>query len=188
VSQSGSVSPILANIYLHYALDVWFEQTVKAYCQGAVYLCRYADDFVCVFKLEADAERFYGVLGNRLGTFGLEVAEEKTNLIRFSPVSWKASAAFEFLGFEFRWGLGRWCKPVINRRTARKKYRASLANFQEWCRKRWYYQIAFFSLNNRICHNGIFTRNARSWARWMWRRGKTRGRVRRSYSRYGACS
>ncbi len=103
--QGGSVSPVLANIYLHYALDVWFEETVKAHCQGAAYLCRYADDFVCAFEREADAERFYGVLGNRLGTFGLEVAEEKTNLIRFSPINWKASGAFEYLGFEFRWGL-----------------------------------------------------------------------------------
>jgi len=75
------------------------------------------------------------VLGNRLGTFGLEVAAEKTNLIRFSPIDWKASGAFEFLGFEFRRGLGRWRKPVIKRRNARNKYRASLANFQEWCRK-----------------------------------------------------
>lgn len=133
--QGGIVSPILANIYLHYALDVWFEETVKAHCRGAAYLCRYADDFVCAFELEADAERFYKVLGKRLEKFGLEVAAEKTNLLRFSPINWKASGAFEFLGFEFRWGLGRWCKPVIKRRTARKKYRAALANFQEWCRK-----------------------------------------------------
>ena len=126
---------MLANIYLHYALDVWFEEAVKAHCQGAAYLCRYADDFVCAFELEADAERFYSVLGNRLAKFGLEVAAEKTNLIRFSPVNWKASGAFEFLGFEFRWGLGRWRKPVIKRRTDRKKYRAALANLQEWCSK-----------------------------------------------------
>jgi group II intron reverse transcriptase/maturase len=133
--QGGSVSPILANIYLHYALDVWFEETVRSRCRGAVYLCRYADDFVCAFELEADAERFYEVLGSRLEKFGLEVAAEKTNLIRFSPVNWKASGAFEFLGFEFRWGLGRWRKPVIKRRTARVKYRAALASFREWCRK-----------------------------------------------------
>jgi group II intron reverse transcriptase/maturase len=133
--QGGSVSPILANIYLHYALDVWFEETVRARCRGAVYLCRYADDFVCAFEREADAERFYKALPKRLNEFALEVAEEKTNLMRFSPVNWKASGAFEFLGFEFRWGLGRWRKPVIKRRTARKKYRAALADFREWCRK-----------------------------------------------------
>jgi len=112
---------------------VWFEETVKAHCRGAAYLCRYADDFVCAFEREADAERFYKVLSHRLETFGLEVAAEKTNLLRFSPINWKASGAFEFLGFEFRWGLSRWRKPVIKRRTARKKYRAALANFQDWC-------------------------------------------------------
>ena len=108
--QGGSVSPILANIYLHHALDLWFEETVKAHCQGAAYLCRYADDFVCAFERQADAERFYQVLANRLEQFGLEVAAEKTNLMRFSPINWKASGAFEFLGFEFRWGRGRWGK------------------------------------------------------------------------------
>ena len=61
---------------------------------------------VCAFELQADAERFYSVLANRLAKFGLEVAAEKTNLIRFSPAHWKASGTFEFLGFEFRWGRG----------------------------------------------------------------------------------
>jgi group II intron reverse transcriptase/maturase len=150
--QGGSVSPILANIYLHYALDVWFEETVRARCRGAVYLCRYADDFVCAFEREADAERFYKALPKRLNEFGLEVAEEKTNLMRFSPVNWKASGAFEFLGFEFRWGLGRWRKPVIKRRTARNKYRAALANFREWCRKncRLPKQELFAKLNSKL--------------------------------------
>ena len=150
--QGGSVSPILANIYLHYALDVWFERTVKTRCRGAAYLCRYADDYVCAFELEADAERFYRVLGDRLGQYGLEVAAEKTNLIRFSPLNWKASGTFEFLGFEFRWGLGRWRKPVIKRRTARKKYRAALANFQEWCQEncRLPKKTLFAKLNSKL--------------------------------------
>jgi group II intron reverse transcriptase/maturase len=150
--QGGIVSPILANIYLHYALDVWFEETVKGHCRGAAYLCRYADDFVCAFQLEADAERFYGVLGERLGNFGLEVAAEKTNLLRFSPINWKASKAFEFLGFEFRWGLSRWRKPVIKRRTARKKYRAALANFQAWCceHSRLPKKVLFAKLNAKL--------------------------------------
>jgi RNA-directed DNA polymerase len=133
--QGGIVSPMLANIYLHYALDVWFEETVKAHCRGAAYLCRYADDFVCAFEHVDDAKRFYRVLGARLGSYGLEVAEEKTNLLRFSRLDWKKSGTFEFLGFEFRWGRGRWGKPAIKRRTARKKYRAALASFQAWCRE-----------------------------------------------------
>lgn len=133
--QGGILSPMLANIYLHYALDVWFEETVKVHCRGVAYLCRYADDFVCAFEHESDAERFYRALGARMKSFGLEVAQEKTNLLRFSRFEWKKNGTFEFLGFEFRWGRGRWGKPVIKRRTARKKYRASLASFQAWCRK-----------------------------------------------------
>jgi len=82
--QGGVVSPILANVYLHYALDVWFEETVKAHCQGAAYLCRYADDFLCAFELESDAERFYRVLGPRMSSFGLQLADDKTNLVKFS--------------------------------------------------------------------------------------------------------
>jgi RNA-directed DNA polymerase len=133
--QGGILSPMLANIYLHHALDVWFEETVKAHCRGAAYLCRYADDFVCAFQYESDAERFYRALGDRMESFGLEVAAEKTSLLRFSPMDWKKSGTFEFLGFEFRWGKGRWGKPAIKRRTSRKKYRASLASFQQWCRE-----------------------------------------------------
>jgi RNA-directed DNA polymerase len=133
--QGGIISPMLANIYLHYALDVWFEETVKAHCKGKAYLCRYADDFVCAFECESDAERFYRALGVRMESFGLEVAEEKTSLLRFSPQDWKKSGTFEFLGFELRWGRGRWGKPTIKRRTARKKYRAALASLREWCRK-----------------------------------------------------
>ncbi len=131
--QGGILSPMLANIYLHHALDVWFEETVKVHCRGAAYLCRYADDFVGAFEHEADAERFYRVLDARLGSFGLEVAEDKTNRLRFSRLDWKKSGTFEFLGFEFRWGRGRGGKPAIKRRTSRKKYRASLASIRAWC-------------------------------------------------------
>lgn len=145
--QGGIVSPMLANIYLHYALDLWFEETVKAYCRGAAYLCRYADDFVCAFQYETDAERFYQVLGKRLKKYGLELAEEKTNLLRFSPLTCKPSGTFEFLGFAFRWGLSPRRKPLLKRRTSRKKYRASLANFREWCQA-----------NCRLPKKGLFRR------------------------------
>jgi group II intron reverse transcriptase/maturase len=132
--QGGIVSPILANVYLHYALDVWFQEDVRAHCRGAVYLCRYADDFICAFEHETDAEYFYGVLGARLGSFGLELAEEKTNLLKFDRFDRKNSGAVAFLGFEFRWGLTGRRKLVLKRRTARKKYRASLARMQDWIR------------------------------------------------------
>ena len=133
--QGGIVSPILANVYLHYALDVWFEEVVKPLCRGEVYLCRYADDFVCLFQYESDAQRYYEELHKRLETYGLELATEKTKIIPFSRYSKDINGkkpSFEFLSFEFRWGKNRWGKPMINRRTSRKKYKASIANFTKW--------------------------------------------------------
>ena len=127
--QGGIISPILANVYLHYVLDVWVNETVKAHCKGKVYLCRYADDFLCAFELESDAHRFYEVLPRRLAKFGLEVAAEKTHILHFDK---KSKLRFEFLGFEFYWGRGRW-GIVLKRRTSPKKYKAALANFKAWC-------------------------------------------------------
>ena len=129
--QGGIISPILANVYLHHALDVWFEQVIKSQCQGRAYLCRYADDFVCAFEDERDAQRFYQALPERLADYGLEIAAEKTNLIPFDR---SAKTHFDFLGFEFRWGLNRWRRPELKRRTARNKYRAAIASFRPWCR------------------------------------------------------
>ena len=74
--QGSIVSPILANIYLHYTLDLWFEKIVKPICEGESYICRLADDFICAFRYKADAEKFYKVLGKRLGKFKLELAEK----------------------------------------------------------------------------------------------------------------
>lgn len=130
--QGGIVSPILANIYLHYVLDIWFDVTVRAYCRGQAYLCRYADDFVCAFEFESDAQHFYELLPERLARFGLEVAVEKTNIIQFDRSS---KSRFEFRGFEFYWDKNHKGRVVLKRRTSRKKYRAALANFKDWCKK-----------------------------------------------------
>ena len=133
--QGGVVSPVLANIYLHYALDMWFEKVVKPRCEGVAYLCRYADDFVCAFQYKREAERFYGVLKGRLRKFGLELSEEKTNIIPFSRYRKEEKSWFEFLGFEFRWGISRNGKDIIKRRTSRKKLRKSLKNVNNWCQR-----------------------------------------------------
>jgi group II intron reverse transcriptase/maturase len=133
--QGGIVSPILANVYLHYVLDVWFEEVVRANCIGHVYLCRYADDFVCAFQKSEDAQRFYKALGQRLARYGLEAAEDKTQIMEFSLWKPKAKTKFDFLGFEFRWGMTRSRKPILKRRTSRNKFRASLANFKDWFKK-----------------------------------------------------
>jgi group II intron reverse transcriptase/maturase len=130
--QGGIISPVLANIYLHYALDLWFERVVKKQCQGEVYMIRYADDFVCAFQYMTDARRFEGQLKERLGKFELEVASEKTRTLRFGRFAPEPHKAFEFLGFEFRWQKLRTGKVGVKRRTAPKKLRASVKAFTEW--------------------------------------------------------
>lgn len=131
--QGGIVSPVLANIYLHYALDNWFEKVVKKSCKGKVYLCRYADDFVCAFQHRNEADKFYKALSRRLNKFGLEVAAEKTRIIQFDRNNGKGNGKFNFLGFEFRWGKTRKGKMGIKRRTSPKKLRRALADFTAWC-------------------------------------------------------
>jgi RNA-directed DNA polymerase len=133
--QGSIVSPILANIYLHYALDLWFEKIVKRACSGEAYICRLADDFICAFNKKEDAERFYKVLGKRLGKFKLELAEEKTKIVRFSRFKKHESKSFEFLGFEFRWGVSIKGKDIIKRRTSRSKLRKSIKAFSLWCKQ-----------------------------------------------------
>lgn len=130
--QGGVVSPVLANIYLHYVLDLWFERVVKAHSKGETLIMRFADDFVCAFQYRSDAERYYGLLPQRLGKFGLEVSREKTRIIRFSRYEVEPNEGFQFLGFEFRWVLGRRGKPWVRRRTSPKKLRASVDGFTKW--------------------------------------------------------
>ena len=132
--QGGIVSPILANIYLHYVLDLWFEKKVKPNCKGEAYLCRYADDFICAFRFYDDAEEFYMALIKRLNKFGLSLSSDKTRIIRFSRFE-KGTNYFEFLGFEFRWGTSRKGKDMIKLRISRKKLLSSLIKFSLWCRK-----------------------------------------------------
>jgi RNA-directed DNA polymerase len=132
--QGGIVSPILANIYLHYALDLWFERSFRSTCQGAALILRFADDFVCAFEHRSDALRFYRELGERLAKFGLAVAEDKTRLLRFCRTDLRGSERFDFLGFEFLMGASRKGRPLVQRRTTRKKFRASVANFTVWVR------------------------------------------------------
>lgn len=150
--QGGSVSPILSNIYLHNVLDVWFDEIVRTHCVGRIYLCRFADDFVCAFQYEKDAQRFYQALIQRLASFGLEVAEDKTQIIEFSHCKARLKTKFDFLGFEFRWGVNRWGKPILKRRTSRDKLRASLVKFKAWFQKHSGLpkKILFAKLNSKL--------------------------------------
>jgi len=130
--QGGVISPVLANIYLHYVLDIWFEKMVKPKLDGKAMLIRYADDFVVAFQLTKDANNFYKALPERLAKFGLEIAPQKTNLIRFSRFQPSRQRSFTFLGFDFYWSLDRNKQPRLRRRTARKKQRESMKMFTHW--------------------------------------------------------
>ena len=141
--QGGNISPILANIYLHYALDLWFTRRFIKSCEGRARLIRYADDFVVCFQRRSDAEQFRMELDGRLGKFGLEVAAEKTKILEFGPLAALRAKArgekpqtFDFLG------LTHFCSRTRNgrrfrmkRKTSRKKFKAKLLAFKEWLKE-----------------------------------------------------
>lgn len=135
--QGGIVSPVLANVYLHYALDQWFEQTVKPRLQGRAFLCRYADDWVCGFQYADDAQRYYEVLPKRLARFNLEVEPSKTRILRFSRFhpSRKQDKMFQFLGFEYYWWPDQAGTTRVTRRTARKKQLSAVQTIKDWIKK-----------------------------------------------------
>ena len=134
--QGGIISPVLANIYLHYALDLWFEKKVKPTMEGRCMMIRYADDFVCAFQFSKDAERFYRVLPKRLKKFNLDVAEDKTSLMRFSRFHVVRKRHFVFLGFEFYWGTDTKDKARLRRRTAVKKQKGMLSEYYHWIKRK----------------------------------------------------
>jgi RNA-directed DNA polymerase len=130
--QGGTVSPVLANVYLHSALDRWLEKVVKPHWRGEALVCRYADDWVWAFRLQEDAERFFRVLPTRLEQFNLQVAPEKTHLRRFSRFHPRKRRRFTLLGFAFFWMPDRHGVPRVMRRTARKKLHAACQRLTEW--------------------------------------------------------
>jgi RNA-directed DNA polymerase len=133
--QGGVISPILANIYLHYALDLWFEKRVKPNLKGRAMLIRYADDFVVAFQYRQDTRKFYQVLPERLKKFNLDVAPEKTHLIRFSRFHPGRLRNFQFLGFEFYWDKDLKGAPRLRRRTAAKKHKSTRQAFYDWIKR-----------------------------------------------------
>lgn len=139
--QGNGASPVLANIYLHHILDLWFEIAVKKKMKGQCYLIRYADDFVCCFEKKHEAEIFMELLKRRFGKFGLELAEEKTKLLEFGRFA-KGNRerrgegkpeTFDFLGFTFYCGQAN--KDGFFRcrvKTSKKKFRSKLKAMKEW--------------------------------------------------------
>ena len=133
--QGSVISPILANIYLHFVLDLWFEQEVKKTVKGRAFLIRYADDFVVGFRYHADAARYYRMLPKRVKKFGLNLAKEKTRKFMFNKFRKEDSETFEFLGFEFRRVNSRRGKEIIRLRTAPGKQRKIILEFKNWLKK-----------------------------------------------------
>jgi hypothetical protein len=137
--QGGVVSPILANVYLHYALDLWIEKVVKRQCKGVVEIVRYADDFVICVQYKEDAIRILGMLKERLNKFKLELAGDKTRLIEFGKFAKQNSkakglppATFNFLGFTHFIDRTRKGGFKLGRKTDGKKLRLKLKEMNQW--------------------------------------------------------
>jgi RNA-directed DNA polymerase len=133
--QGGIVSPVLANVYLHFALDLWFEKVVKVHCKGAAMMIRYADDFVCAFQYHDDAKRFYEELPKRLGKFALSVAPEKTGMQRFSRFHPSHRRRIVFLGFETYWTYDERGQVRVMQRTARDRLQRACRRIKEWIKQ-----------------------------------------------------
>jgi RNA-directed DNA polymerase len=140
--QGGVISPLLANVYLHEVLDVWFEREVKPRLSGRAFVVRYADDFVLTFQYENDARRVHAVLVKRFAKYGLTLHPEKTRLLNFRSPQWRPSAStaraaetFELLGFVHHWGLSRKGHWVIKRRTAHGRLSRGLQRIGWWCKR-----------------------------------------------------
>lgn len=141
--QGGVISPLLANVYLHYVLDVWFEQEVKPRLRGRAFLIRYADDFIIGLACEEDARRVLEVLPKRFGRYGLTLHPDKTRLVAFRPPSepdrtssgkGPNSETFDLLGFTHYWSRSRKGNWVVKRRTAVDRLRRAITKIAQWCR------------------------------------------------------
>jgi RNA-directed DNA polymerase len=140
--QGSILSPLLSNIYLHYALDLWFSRRVKKESRGEAYYFRFADDFLACFQYKDDAESFRQRLGDRLEGFGLQLAEEKTHCIKFGRFAREDAyrrgekpKEFTFLGFTHYCGKTKKGYFMVKRRTSRKKLGQSLRKFTDWAKK-----------------------------------------------------
>lgn len=140
-AQGNIISPILANIYIHFVLTLWFQYIVTKVCNGRCFLVVYADDFIAGFQHKADAERYYAALKERLHKFNLELEESKSRLIEFGRFAesnskrrtGKKPETFDFLGFTFYCSKGKtkgnFC---VKLKTSRKKHTQKLKAIKEW--------------------------------------------------------
>jgi RNA-directed DNA polymerase len=133
--QGGVISPLIANVYLHTVLDVWFEQEVRPRLEDKAFLVRYADDFVIVFAQELDARRVMEVLPKRFGKYGLTLHPEKTRLVDFRrPSNDDRGGNFDLLSFTHFWGTSQKGNLVVQRKTSRSRFGRALKRVTTWCR------------------------------------------------------
>jgi group II intron reverse transcriptase/maturase len=196
--QGGVISPLLANIYLHEVLDLWFDREVKPRLQGRAELVRYADDFVIVFAESEDARRVLEVLPKRFGKYGLTLHPEKTRLIDFrrpgggpkGPTD-RSSRSFDLLGFAHFWGRSRKGVPVVKKRTSSRSLTRAFGAVWQWCKRHRHWPIreqhaalvrkvhghyGYFGVTGNAPRLSCFLRGVeRAWKRWLGRRSQRGG-------------
>ncbi len=192
-AQGSVLSPLLGNVYLHYVLDLWFEQEVKSRLRGRATLIRYADDFIIGFEQEQDARRVMAVLGKRLGRFGLALHPDKTRLLPFRrpPDGQKGGqgpATFDFLGFTFYWARTRRGRWEMSCKTRSASLRRAIQSVYAWCRRHRHHAVKeqhaaltrriqghfnYFGVSGNFRSLLLIIEQAkRSWYKWLCRRSQ----------------
>jgi len=192
-TQGSTLSPLLANVYLHYVLDQWYEDEVKAKLQGKSTLIRYADDFIIAFGRKEDAERVHEWLVSRLGEWGLELHPEKTRLVDFRrPPSdqggGKGPGTFDFLGFTVLWDRSPQGKWYVATHTRVARLRRARKAIHAWCKTHRHLPIEtqhaalvrrirghfnYFDVRGNIRQVRLLVREVeRSWHKWLNRRSQ----------------
>lgn len=193
--QGGVISPLLANVYLHYVLDVWFKQEVQPRLAGRAFLIRYADDFVIAFSNEPDARRVMDVLPKRFGKYGLTLHPEKTRLIEFKPPTDRRKPSglprtFDLLGFTHHWARSLKGSWVVKRQTSSKRLTRGLQAITDWCRRHRHLPVreqhqklsqklrghcAYYGITGNSSSLSVFRMQVhRIWRYWLSRRHRER--------------
>lgn len=193
--QGGVISPLLANIYLHTVIDVWFEEEIKPGLNGRAYLVRYADDLVIICENKADARQVLEVMPTRLQEYSLELHPEKTRLVRFGRPPYRGKqrreerpGTFDFLGFTHYWGRSRRGNWVVKKKTRRSRLTRALRVIDEHCRRQrhdpvkkqrealarkmsGHYQYYGVTTNYRSLAR-FYRQVTRIWHKWLCRRSR----------------
>jgi group II intron reverse transcriptase/maturase len=193
--QGGVISPLLANVYLHYVLDMWFERDVQPRLVGQAHLIRFADDFVIVFSDESDAHRVMEVLPKRFGKYGLTLHPKKTRLIAFQRPHDKGGpkgkpGTFDLLGFTHYWGRSRRGSWVVKRKTSSNRMERGLRAIAQWCRRNLHRPLreqqrilsqklrghcGYYGITGNSSSLSAFRRRMhRTWRYWLSRRNRER--------------